>query len=191
MQVWNDMCCPQLAEMQDAKNHQKSGHSGTTVWGCIFAIKACINNRKKLLNSRAHIPQYGEHRCTNGWDRFTSLGHPNKFQRVSRLAFVTAATSLTGGQPNFARWPSAGLVHCIYILRGSCPLTEFYQVQNSLYVPNLVLLYWQRYCTALQQQTSAKLCGVVQEMELRNFHRGRHLYSAGRPSRWALAHISS
>jgi len=28
-------------------------------------------------------------------------------------------------------------------------------------------------------------------MELRNFGRGCHLYSAGRPSRWALAHISS
>ena len=26
-------------------------------------------------------------------------------------------------------------------------------------------------------------------MELRNFCRGRHLYSAGRPSRWASAHI--
>ena len=26
-------------------------------------------------------------------------------------------------------------------------------------------------------------------MELRNFRRGRHLYSAGRPSRWASAHI--
>ena len=32
-------------------------------------------------------------------------------------------------------------------------------------------------------------CGVVQGMELRNFRRGRHLYSAGRPSRWASAHI--
>ena len=39
---------------------------------------------------------------------------------------------------------------------------------------------WQRYCTAHQQWASAKLCGVEQ---------GRHLYSAGRPSRWALAHI--
>ena len=26
-------------------------------------------------------------------------------------------------------------------------------------------------------------------MELRNFRRRRHLYSAGRPSRWASAHI--
>jgi len=32
-----------------------------------------------------------------------SFGHPSKFQLVSRLAFVTATTSLTGGQPNFAR----------------------------------------------------------------------------------------
>ena len=52
-----------------------------------------------------------------------------------------------------------------------------------------LLLYWQRYCTALQQRTSAKLCSVVQGIELRNFRRERHLYSAGRPSRWASAHI--
>ena len=47
----------------------------------------------------------------------------------------------------------------------------------------------QRYCTTLQQRASAKLCGVAQGMELRKFRRGRHLYSAGRPSRWASAHI--
>ena len=41
---------------------------------------------------------------------------------------------------------------------------------------------WQRYCTALRYWASAKLCGVEQR---------RHLYLAGRPSRWALAHISS
>jgi len=82
--------------------------------------------------------QYGELRTITGWDRFTSLGHSSKFQRVSHLAFVTTATSLTGGQPNFARClshcPSPGLVHYIYIFWGSCPLTEFCPVQNSLYV---------------------------------------------------------
>jgi len=45
------------------------------------------------------------------------------------------------------------------------------------------------FCTALQQRASAKLRGVVQGMELQNFRRGRHLYWAGRPSRWASAHI--
>jgi len=53
----------------------------------------------------------------------------------------------------------------------------------------VLVLYWQRYCTARQQRASAKLCGVVQGMELRNFRRGRHLYSAGRPWCWASAHI--
>ena len=31
-----------------------------------------------------------------------SFGHASKFQRISRLGFVTAATWLNGGQPNFA-----------------------------------------------------------------------------------------
>jgi len=51
-------------------------------------------------------------------------GTPSEFQLVSRLGFVTEATSFTAGQPNFAA-----------------------------------------------------------------LNRGCHLYSAGRPSRWALAHI--
>jgi len=41
----------------------------------------------------------------------------------------------------------------------------------------------------LQQQTSAKLWVVLEGMELWNFRKGRHLYSAGRPSRWASTHI--
>ena len=70
------------------------------------------------------FPQYGELRPTSGWDWSSSLGHPCKFQRVSRLGSVIARHSSIGRQPNFA-------------------------VLN----------------------------------------RGRHLYLAGRPSRWALAHI--
>jgi len=41
--------------------------------------------------------------------------------------------------------------------------------------PSLAFSY-ERDCTPLQQQTSAKLCGVAQAMELRNSRRGRHLY---------------
>ena len=69
--------------------------------------------------------QYGELRPTSGWNLLASLGHPCKFQRVSRLDSVTARQSSSGRQPNFVA-----------------------------------------------------------------LNRGRHLYSAGRPSRWALAHIS-
>ena len=71
-------------------------------------------------------PQYNEHRPTSHWDLLASLGHPCKFQCVSRLGSVTARHSSSGRQPNFAA-----------------------------------------------------------------LNRGRHLYSAGRPSRWALAHICS
>jgi len=82
-------------------------------------------------------------------------------------------------------WLSTGLVHYIYIFGGSCPLMEFGSCKIHFASKSCVLLYWHgsRYCTALEQRPSAKLCGVVQGMELRNFRRGCHLYSAGRPSR--------
>jgi len=41
---------------------------------------------------------------------------------------------------------------------------------------------WQRYCTASSSGGQPNFAAL---------NRGRHLYSAGRPSRWALAHISS
>jgi len=75
-----------------------------------------------------------------------------------------------------------------------CPVVSF-----LFYLPSIckihfaskscVLLFWQRYCTALEQWAWGKLCGVVLGMKLRNLRRGHHLYSAGRPSRWASAHI--
>jgi len=149
---------------------------------------------KNLLNTNvSHMPsQYGKLRPTNGRDLLVSLGHPSKFQRVSSVGFVITATSLIGGQPTFARcydvWPSLGLVHYIHFL-GLIPLTEFCQVLIHFTSKSCVLLHWQRYCMALQQWASAKICGVVHAMELQNFRRGHHLYLAGRPSHWALAHI--
>jgi len=104
-----------------------SGHNRTTLSGYIFATEACIDTGKNVKQQYLlHMSsQYGELRPTSSWNRFVSLGHPSKFQRLSRLGSVTARArhSSSGRQPNF---------------------------------------------TALNQ--------------------GRHLYSAGRPSRWALAH---
>jgi len=87
-------------------------------------------------------------------------------------------------------WPSPALVYLLYIhFWGSCPLTEFCQLQNSLCVqvlhfPKLAALLHDTWALAL-----AKVCGVVQGMELRNFHRGRHLYLAGQSSHCASAQI--
>jgi len=38
-------------------------------------------------------------------------------------------------------WPSPALVRYIYIFGGSCPMAEFFQVQNSLR-PNLAFSYF-------------------------------------------------
>ena len=79
--------------------------------------------------------QYAELRPTNGWDRFACLGTPAIFLRISLLGFVTAATSLIGGQPNFARCLAVSWsgILCIHFRR-LLPLTEFCPVENSLYV---------------------------------------------------------
>ena len=122
----SQMGCTRLAGNAGPKN-LPSPHHRTTLSGYIFATKAHIDNRKKLIKQQ-YFPhmflQYGELTPTNGWYLMASLGHPSKFQRVSRLGSVTAWHSSSGRQPNFAA-----------------------------------------------------------------LNRGRHLYSAGRPSRWALAHI--
>jgi len=62
---------------------------------------------KKVLNSDTspicHHDSLCEIRPANGWDPFGSLGHPNKFHRVSRLGSVTTRHS-SGRQPNLAAW---------------------------------------------------------------------------------------
>jgi len=124
-----EICCTRLAGNTARKNDQKlpSGHHRTTLSGWIFASKAYVDNRKKIVKLQylSHMSsQYGERRPTGGWDLLASLGHPRKFQRISRLRSVTSRHYSCGRQPHF----------------------------------------------------------VV-------LNRGRHLYSAGRPSRWVLAHI--
>ena len=132
--------------------------------------------------------QYGERRPTNSWDLLASLGHCRKFQPVLRLGFVTPLTSLSGGQPNFAgclaiSW--AGTPY-IYIFGVLLPPNGFLPAAKFTLRPSLAFCY---IGTALKQRSSAKLCCMVQGMELLNFHRGHHLYSAGRPSHLASVHI--
>ena len=79
-------------------------------------------------------------------------------------------------------WPSHG-----YIFGGSCPLTEFRHVQNSLCIQVMCSPIFATLLHSTPAAGSSKLCGMVQGMELRNFR--RDLYSAGRPSRWASDHI--
>jgi len=136
-------------------------------------------------------PQYGELRPTNGWYLLARVwdipANFNGFRVLASLLQRRRSTEVK--QTLYDVWPSPGVVHYIYIFLGSCPVTEFCHGKIHFASNSCVLLYWQRFCTALQQWASAIVCGVVQGMELWNFRRGRHLYSAGRRSRWASAYI--
>jgi len=176
----SEMCCMRLAKNTRRKNSPKIRHLGNIARVCravssqikhVSTIGKKLIKQQYLLHTSSH---YGELPPTNGWDQFTSLQHPSKFQRVSRLAFVTAATSLTGGQPNLARrlvvsW--AGILSTHF--RGLLPLTEFCPVQTSLYVQVLR----SSILAALLHGTPASgvsqtLWRGIQGMELRNFRRG-------------------
>jgi len=67
-----------------------------------------------------------------------------KFQRVSRLAFVTAATSLTRGQPNFARCLAVSWARTlgIYIFGGSWTLTDFARCKIHFMSKSCIKLYF-------------------------------------------------
>ena len=155
-----------------------------------------------MLSSNRHTSSTCPHNMTNCGLLTAEIGSdgsgvwvtPANFNRFRVLASLlqAAATSLTGGQPNFARclaisWAGTRYIHFRQLLApdGILPGAKFCQVRSGqvkITSKSCVLLYWRCYCTALQQRASVRLCGVVQGMELPNFCRGRHLYSAGRPS---------
>jgi len=108
-----------------AKN-SLSGHRRTTSSGYIFAIKACINNRKNLLNSNIsptcshNIVNFGPltvEICSGVWaPQRISTGFASWFCYYSDVAHRTPT------------WAGTLYIH----FAGSCPLTEFCYVQNSL-----------------------------------------------------------
>ena len=95
--------------MQDPKI-AKNCHLGTIAQLCraiSSQLKHVSTIGKKLVKQRyvLHMSsQYGELRPTSGWDRLDSLGHPCKFQRVSRLGSVTARHLVGGVSQTLRRW---------------------------------------------------------------------------------------
>ena len=179
----------------DAKiaKHSLFGHHRTILSGCIFATKACIDNRKTFLNSS--ISSIHSHNMVNFGPLVAEIGLPVWGTPANFNGFLVLPSLLQRRRSPEANhtlqyvWPSPGLVHYRYIFGAVDPWRNFTRCKTHFASKSCVLLHWQRYCTALQQRASAKLCDVVQGMELRNFCRGRNLYLAGRPSCWASAHI--
>jgi len=90
---------------------QKNRHLGGTIAQLCRAISSQLRHLStigiKLVKQQYVLqmsPQYGELLPTTGWDRFVSLGHPTKFQLVSRLGSVTARHVVVGVSQTLRRW---------------------------------------------------------------------------------------
>jgi len=119
MQVWNVLHAARW-KCSTQKKSPKIRHLGTIAQICraIFSqLRHVSTIGKNLLNNNISTTslQYGELRPTSGWDRFVTLGHASKFQRVSRFGFVTAAASLNRSQPNFAWYLAISWAGTLYI----------------------------------------------------------------------------
>jgi len=99
MHVWNvlHVACWKYRTEKSLKIHLL----GTITQLCraISSLLKHVDNRKKAVKQQ-YLPhmssQYGDLLPANGWDLFGSLGHPNKFHRVSLLGSVTAMHSSIG-----------------------------------------------------------------------------------------------
>ena len=112
---------------------------------------------------------------------------------IDRAGFCTQCSisrrkPATGSQPNFARclavcWV-AGILYIHF--RGLLPPIGILPGAKFTFAPKFcVLLFWQHYCTALEQWASTKFLrhgtsNRTMELSLLIiFNRGRHLYSEG------------
>ena len=106
-----------------------SAHHRTNLSACIFATKACIDSRTKLLNSNTSST------CLHNMANFGPLtaeigsgvwGTPANFNGLRVMpSLLQRRRSPEANQTWQDVWPS---------LWGSCSLSEFCPVQNSLYI---------------------------------------------------------
>jgi len=124
---------------------QKNRHLRTTEQLCrAKSSQSMYQQSEKKLVKRQYLlhlsSQYAELRPINGWDPLASLGRPRKFQRVSRVGFVTAPTSLNWRQPNFAI--CLALPCAVYTLLGLLPPDGILPAVKFTASKSSVLLYW-------------------------------------------------
>jgi len=109
-------------------------------------------------------------------------GSPANFKGFRVLAsLVLRRRSTKANQTLHDVWPLSVLVDYICIFGGCCPVTEFCQVQHSLCVLQVV--------RSPIGSVTARQSSSGSEPNFAALSTGRHLYSVGRPSRWASAHI--
>jgi len=140
------MCCKRLAENTGRKKSLKICHLGTIAQlhrAVFFATKIRSTIGKKLSNSNISSTMSCPHNMANVSPLTAEIGLPvwvtpsnfNGF-RVLAAFIVRYCSDVAHRRPTKLRTMFGRLLGCytIHIFGGSCPLTEFCQVQNSLYV---------------------------------------------------------
>jgi len=100
MQVWNVLHAARWkCRMPKIAKKSPSAHHRTTLSGYIFATKARIDNRKKLVKQQYLLQrssQYGELRPTSGWDHQVVWDTPTNFNGFRILIALLHGTVVVG-----------------------------------------------------------------------------------------------
>jgi len=135
----SETCCTRLAENTGSKSPKIAICAlCTTLLGCIFATKARIDNRKNALSSNIfstcphNMANFGRLAAEIDWRVWGTPANFNGFRVLASL--LQRHRSTEANQTVHDVWPSPGVVDYLCIFGGCCPVTEFYQVQNSLCV---------------------------------------------------------
>jgi len=188
LECMSEICCTWFAHNTDHKN-SPSVHHRTTLSGYIFATKACIDSWKKIVKQQyLYMSSQYELWPTNRWVLLATLGHPS--QQIS-TGFASWTSQVTQRRSTKLHniWTFPGLVDYIYILGGLAPLTEFYQVPNSLCVqvlrsPILATVLHGTRVVGVRQTAAWYKEWIITELSLQGFP-----IFPGRLSRWAYAHM--
>jgi len=172
--------------MQKVARKFDSGHHRTTLSGYIFATKAGIDNRKKNLLNR-NISSTCPHNMVNfgplGAEIISLVwGTSANFNRFRVLASLlqrrrsTKPTKLGTMFGHLLGW------YTIYIhFWGFLPRNGILPGATFTLHPSLALSYF--------GSVTARHSSSGRQPNFAVLSRGHHIYSAGRPSHWALAHI--
>jgi len=185
-------------KIQNAKTRQNSpsGHHCTTLSGCIFATEACINSQKKTCLTAVSPPD-APHNMANFGPLTAEIDLPVWGTKANfngfRASCFRYCSDVAHRRPTKLHdvWASPGLVHYIYIFGDSSPPPPDGILPGAKFTfgPSLALSYigsiTAPHSSSGRQQNFA---AWYKDRNYGTFAEGS-TYSAGRPSRWASAHI--
>jgi len=162
------MCCTWLTGNTGCKNDAKNLHLRTIAQVCqaeSSQLRHVSTIGKKLLNSSIfatcphNMANFGPPAAEIGSGVWGTAANCNGYRVLASL--LQRRRSPEANQTLNYVWLSPGLVHYIHIFGGSCCVTAFHHMQNSLGVQVLHSPILAALLHGTSSTWSAKLCGMV------------------------------